>query len=434
MNIRKLFVMGFLITGSMTNVHAAEVQGDNWSRFRGPNGSGISHAKTVPQNWTKDDYNWVLNLPGRGHGSPVVVGNKLYVVSGKRKTADRIVVCVDTKKKEFLWQRTFSSAKHRLHPANNYGSSTPVADAQGVIVTWASPDRLILKAINSDGKTKWTRDLGPYQAINGAGTSPIIVEDLVIVTNIQMDPEVFIRAGVLPKDYKFKPKKSYVVAVDRQTGKTRWQLERKTFLAGYATPCMRRLKNGQQELIFLDSFYGLTGVNPRNGKVNWQTKRLLSSRTVASPVIAGDLILGSHGRGVSAEILYAVRPGNRDTKPRVEFEIRKGPPLVPTPIAKDGLAFLWADNGVVSCIQIKNGQQVWRKRVGGNYYASPVWVNGRLYCVDRGGMVAVIAAAKKYKLIAKVSLGERSFATPAVANGVMYFRTETKLMSLGGKK
>ena len=107
--------------------------------------------------------------------------------------------------------------------------------------------------------------------------------------------------------------------------------------------------------------------------------------------------------------------------------------LVPTPIAKDGLAFLWADNGVVTCIRTKDGTNVWRNRVGGNYYGSPVWIDGRLYCVDRSGNVVVLAASEKYELIAKVPLGEQSFATPAVARGAIYFRTVSKLMSLGGK-
>ena len=414
--------------------HCAELNHD-WSRFRGPNGTGISPAKTVPAKWTEDDYNWVLKLPGHGHGSPVIVGERLYLVSGKKKSAERIVVCVSTKSGKILWKKPFKSKRHRLHPANNYGSSTPVADEQGVIVTWATPAQLMLKALTKEGDEVWSRDLGPYKAINGAGTSPIIVDDLVIITNIQMDPAVFIRAGVLPKDYPdAKPLQSYLVAVDRKTGKTRWKLKRRSFLAGYTTPCIRPLANGAKELVVIDSYYGITGVNPKTGKVNWQTNKLLHSRTVASPVLAGDLILGSYGRGIAAEKMHAVLPGGKGKKPKVVFTVRRSAPLVPTPIVKDGLIFLWADNGVISCVKADNGEQVWRRRVGGNYYSSPVWVDRRLYNVQRNGDVVVVAAEKKFRKIARVPLGERSYATPAVANGVMYLRTETKLMSLGGKK
>jgi outer membrane protein assembly factor BamB len=224
------------------------------------------------------------------------------------------------------------------------------------------------------------------------------------------------------------------MAIDRKTGKTRWTTKRETYLAGYATPCVRTLENGQQELIVLDSAFGLTGVDLQSGDVNWQTKKLLPTRTVASPVMAGDLIFGSHGRGTTGELLSAVRAGSKTKAPKVEYEIRKSAPLTPTLIVKDDLAFLWSDNGVVTCLVAETGEQVWKNRVGGSYYASPVWVDGRLYCTDRMGNVTVIAAGREFKLIAKVPLDEASFATPAIANGVMYLRTETRLFSLGGRR
>ncbi|MEE3366755.1 MAG: PQQ-binding-like beta-propeller repeat protein [Planctomycetota bacterium] len=407
----------------------------DWPRFRGPNGTGISHATTVPVKWGAEDYNWATRLPGHGHGSPVVVGERVYLVCGEKRTAERIVVCVDVTSGKVLWKRNFTSKKHRLHNANSYGSSTPAADAHGVVVTWADPDKLMLLALDREGQTLWQRNFGPHKAINGAGTSPIIVGDLVVLMNVQMDPNFMIRIGVLPKNYPDKTKHdSFLVAVDRKSGKTVWKVKRETYLAGYSTPCLRTLKNGQLELVFLDSYYGLTGVALRTGVVNWQTSRLLPSRTVASPVMAGDLIFGSHGRGVSGDVIYAVRAGGKSEKPKVAYEIKKAAPLTPTPIVKDGLAYLWSDGGIVTCIVASSGEVVWRERVGGSYYGSPVWVSQALYCVDRRGTVAVVAAGKKYELLGKVPLGEPSFATPAVAGGVMYFRTESRLLSLGGPK
>ncbi len=442
------FVLSVAIAGTCTTSVAAQdtPANDNskrransaatdWPRFRGPNGTGISHATTVPVRWNAEDYNWTTALPGHGHGSPVIVGERLYVVCGHKRTAERIVVCVDVDSGKVLWKRSFSSKKHRLHGSNSYGSSTPTADAGGVVVTWADPQKLTLLALDRTGKTTWERDFGPHTAINGAGTSPVIVDDLVVLTNVQMDPNFMIRIGVLPKTYPDKTvHDSFLMAVDRKSGKTVWKVKHKTYLAGYATPCVRTLKDGRRELVFLDSYFGLTGVDIRTGKVNWQTSRLLPSRTVASPVTAGDLIFGSHGRGVSGDVIYAVQAGDKDTKPRIKYEIKKAAPLTPTPIVKDQLAYLWSDSGIVTCIVAATGDVVWRERVGGSYYGSPVWVDGSLYCVDRRGTVAVVAAGKKYELLAKVPLGEPSFATPAVAGGVMYFRTETRLLSLGGKK
>lgn len=407
----------------------------DWTRFRGPNGTGISHAKTIPTSWKKEDYNWVLKLPGLGHGSPVVVGGRLYVMCGKKDTAERIIACIDANKGKILWTKAFTSKPHHLHQANSYGSSTPAADEHGVVITWADPDRLVLMALDKEGKEVWKRDLGPYDAINGAGTSPIIVDDLVVLVNIQMNANVMVRAGVLPKRFAdANPNASSVIGIDRKTGKTRWTTKRETYLAGYATPCVRKLKGGQQELIVLDSAFGLTGVNLKTGDVNWQTRKLLPTRTVASPVMAGDLIFGSHGRGTTGEMICAVRAGSKTQSPKVEYEIRESAPLTPTLIVKDDLAFLWSDNGVVTCIVAKTGKQIWRKRVGGNYYGSPVWVDGHLYCIDRRGYVAVIAAGREFKMISKTALGESSFATPAIADGVMYLRTKTQLFSLGGQR
>ena len=419
---------------SSTVLHGQDATATNWSRFRGPNGTGISHATAIPTQWTADDYNWVIKLPGSGHGSPVVVDGKLYVLCGRKETAERIVVCVDAPTGNIAWQKTFSSKPHRLHPANSYGSSTPAADAQGVVVTWADPDKLVLLALDPQGNELWKRDLGPYDAINGAGTSPIIVDDVVVLTNIQMDANVLVRAGVLPEKFADDdPNSSEIIAVDRKTGKTRWTTPRKTYLASYATPCLRPLPDGGQELVFVDSAFGVSGIDPQTGKVNWQTDKLLPTRTVASPVVAGDLIFGSHGRGTTGEVIYAVRAGSKTQKPQVAYEIRKSAPLTPTLIVKDDLAFLWSDTGVVTCITASTGETVWRKRVGGNYYGSPVWVNQRLYCTDRNGTVVILAASKDYEVIARVPLGEPSYATPAVADDTMFFRTETQLMSLGGK-
>ncbi|HAD58865.1 MAG TPA: hypothetical protein DCG12_06455 [Planctomycetaceae bacterium] len=419
-------------TGSLKEANDADPI--DWSRFRGPNGTGISHAETIPSEWTADDYNWVTDLPGQGHGSPVIVGNRLYVLCGDRETAERMVVCLNTDDGTILWQKNFDSKKHRIHTDNTFGSSTPVADQDGVIVTWADPEKLLLMALDRNGDIQWQRDLGPYDAINGAGTSPIIVGDLVVLVNIQMDSNVMVRFGVLPKEFADEnPNDSLVIAVDRRTGKTRWTTPRETYLASYATPCVRELEDGRRELIVLDSAFGLTGVDLKDGAVNWQTRKLLPTRTVASPVIAGDLVFGSHGAGTSGQAFFAVRAGSLSREPSIAWEIRKSVPLTPTPIVKGDLAFLWSDNGVVTCIAADTGDVVWRNRVGGSYYGSPIWVNGRLYCTDRTGNVAVIAAAEEYRLFSRVPLGEPSFATPAVANGVMYFRTETKVLSLGGK-
>jgi outer membrane protein assembly factor BamB len=132
----------------------------------------------------------------------------------------------------------------------------------------------------------------------------------------------------------------------------------------------------------------------------------------------------------------AVRPGSQesDQQPQIAYELNRNVPLVPTPVVKDGRLYLWSDDGIVSCFKVANGEMVWRERAGGFFYGSPVCVNNRLYCISRSGEVVVIAASDKFEVLGRVSLGEPSFATPAIAGGVMYLRTRTQLFSLGGKR
>ena len=133
-------------------------------------------------------------------------------------------------------------------------------------------------------------------------------------------------------------------------------------------------------------------------------------------------------RYVALRLPSPARPG----APAVAYEIPRAVPLVPTPVASKGRLFCWTDDGVVSCLRLANGELLWRERVGGAYYSSPICVDNRLYCIAKNGEVVVLAAADKFHVLARVPLGEPSFATAAVAGGVMYLRTRSHLFSLGG--
>ena len=231
------------------------------------------------------------------------------------------------------------------------------------------------------------------------------------------------------------PGKSFLIAVDRMTGKTRWKVPRRTELAGYATPCVRRVDGGRPEVIFTGTAHGITSVDLATGKVNWEIDDVFASRTVGSPQLHGDLVFASHGAGLAGQRFVAVRPqrvGNI-IKPEVTYEITRSVPLVPSCMVKDGLMFLLTDGGIMTCADAPTGEMHWRERIGGEFYSSPVWVDHRLYCVSKRGEVVVIAAEKTYKPLARIQLGEKSFAVPAVSGGLMYFRTQSRLFSLGGK-
>jgi outer membrane protein assembly factor BamB len=409
-------------------------EGD-WTRFRGPDGAGISDASTVPVTWTEKDYNWKVKVPGVGHSSPVLHGKRIFLTSAEPGTARRLVLCLDAADGHTLWQRDYPSKGYRQHSDNSYATATPAADAEGVVVTWTTPDEVLLVALDSEGRETWRRDLGPFVGERGSGTSPILFGDLVVLANDQEDPNQ-LPENLGKPDPNRPVGKSFLIAVDRRTGKTRWQIERRTALAAYSTPCVYRPQGGPPELIFTSTSHGITGVDPVAGRVTWEIGGLLAYRCVGSPVVAPGLAFAGHGHGIRGTRFVAVRPGSRANgiEPSLAYDVTKSLPLVPTPLVKDGRLFLWGDDGVVTCLRAAAGEVIWRQRVGGSFYSSPVCVDNRLYGVARNGEVVVLAAADKFELLARVPLGEGCFATPAVAGGVMYLRTVAHLFSLGGKK
>jgi outer membrane protein assembly factor BamB len=416
-------VLAIAVLGLLAS--AAFAAEDDWPRFRGPNGTGISPAATVPVKWTESDYNWKVTLPGPGHSSPVLWGEKIFLTCADPKTAKRMVLCLRTTDGSVLWQRDYPSKTYDQHQDNCYATSTPAADADRVYVTWTAPDEVILLALDHSGAEKWRRGLGPYVTRHGSGTSPIICQDLVVLSNDQEGGR-----------YVSKEGKSFLVAVDCRTGETRWQTDRRTVLAAYSTPCVHQAEGGPPELIFTSTAHGITAVDPRTGKVNWEMEKVFLDRCVGSPVFAPGLVIASYGYGARGALLVAVRPGSRqrNVEPQLAWDMKKSVPLVPTPIVKDGRLFCWADDGTVTCMNVSTGEPLWRERVGGQFYGSPVWVAGRLYAIAKNGDVVVIAAAEKFEPLARMPLGEPSFSTPAVSGGVMYLRTATHLVSVGGKK
>ena len=231
-----------------------------------------------------------------------------------------------------------------------------------------------------------------------------------------------------------EPGKSFLTALERKTGETRWKIDRKTELAGYATPCIRR-EGERAEAIFTSTAHGITAIDLQNGQISWEIDQLWDDRTVSSPQLYGELVFGSFGQGLSGQRFVAVRPEKPGSaKGELVYDVTKSVPLVPSFVVKDGLLFLWTDSGVVACLDAATGKVHWRERVSGEFYSSPIWIEGRLYGISKRGEVVVLAASQVFEELGRVDLGEKTFATPAVVNGVMYLRTQSRLFSLGNAK
>jgi outer membrane protein assembly factor BamB len=397
-------------------VSGARLGAREWPRFRGQNGAGISNAGTVPVRWTEKDHNWKIKLPGVGHSSPVLWDDKIFLTCAENKTATRMILRLSAANGSIIWRQDYPSKTFRQHRDNSFATSTPAVDAERVYVTWTTPDEVTLLALNHDGREQWRRNLGPFKSMHGSGTSPIVYDDLVVLANDQQG-------------------EAFLIAVDCQTGRTRWQLKRRSGLTPASTPCIYRPQGGAPELIFTNTAHGITSVDPNSGTVNWEVPDVFLDRCVGSPVIGHGLVIASYGFGRRGTRLVAVRPSSKDKnlEPEIEYDFTESVPLVPTPLIRGDMLFLWADDGNVTCADVVTGEQIWQQRVDGSFYGSPICVNERLYCVSRKGDVVVLTASDEFQLLARIPLGELSYATPTVIDGVMYFRTYSHLISVGGE-
>jgi len=417
-NARAVWMLGAFLGLASSFVPVAK--GQEWTRFRGPNGQGISEATGLPVKWTESDHNWKIELPGVGHSSPVIWGDKVFITCGDQKTGHGALVALHVADGRQLWREDHVMSKYRMNVLNTYATATPALDADHVYTLWPAADEIVLAATDHDGGGLWRRTFGGHQSQHGSGTSPIVVGDIVVFTCEH-------------EDSTNKEAKSFWIAVDRMTGQTRWELPRQTGpKTSYSTPCVYSPAGGAVQLVFESQRHGMTGVDPLTGKVLWEVESAFPSRVVSSPVIAGGLLIGSCGDGSSGKRLIAIRPG-AEGKPEEVYKVEDGAPYVPTSIAVGGLLFTFHDRGYVSCHRSDTGKRLWREKPAKRFFSSPVSVEGRLYCITPDGDVVVIKAAETYELLATNPLGEKSQATPAVAEGRLYLRTYSHLISIGPK-
>lgn len=389
--------------------------GDDWPQFRGPGGLGETDAIELPLPWTENDFVWRVNLPGKGHSSPAVRGGRVYLTADNEATGDLIVLAYSARDGKPLWRKQIPGNTYKIHQFNSYSAATPVVDEKRLYLNWTTRESHFVAAMNlDDGSIVWQRDFGPFSAQHGAGASLALCGDLVIVPNDQDGP-------------------SFCAAINRETGETVWKVERKSVRAAYGTPLIFRPNPAATPQVILSSMaHGLTSLNPADGALNWEIS-LFTFRTVGSPTAAGGAILAGCGEGGSGKRFVAVAPGDaaKGVEPKVAHDFEGALPYVPIPVAHGKLVFLWSDAGVVSCYQVDSWKLLWRERVGGKYFASPIRVGENIFCPSREGEMVVLAAAPEYRLVARCPMPEGTHATPAVAEGMMFVRTYGQLFAVG---
>jgi outer membrane protein assembly factor BamB len=392
--------------------------GQEWTRFRGPNGTGASEAANIPVTWGEKDYLWKVKLPGTGSSSPIAFDHRVYITSSNEDAA-KFVSCLNAADGHEVWNRSFGGTTYPINTLNGFASATPAVDKDRLYVVWTTPGEYAVLALDRvTGKDVWRRNLGPFISQHGSGASPILFEDMLIVPNDQ--------DGV-----------SSVIALECATGKTRWTAPRRSTIAAYSTPFIFRQQDGAPELILTSNAHGFSSIDPGSGKLNWEVSVTLAKhRPVGSPIQAGGLIFAAFGEGGLGKEMFAVQlPDAAKKQPaKVAYNVKAKLPYVVTPLAFGKWIFLWNDQGIVSCLDASTGKQVWQHQVEGKYYGSPIRIRDRIYAVSREGQVVVIAAADKFKLLGQTQLGEPSQSTPAVSDGVLLLRTDSQLLAVGKTK
>lgn len=397
---------------------------ENWTRFRGDNGSGLAMAAKLPTQWDTKDYAWKIDLPGIGSSAPIVWGNRIFLTSSDPETAHLTILCISTSDGSTLWKKEFESAKHHLHRNNNFASSTLAANKDNIFAAYANDDNTWLIALDHDGNEKWKRNFGTYVSSHGFGSSPVVVGDKVILMNSQQTEKL--KAGQ-------QPGTSNLIAVNASDGSEAWTTPFEDRRVCYGVPCLLETGDGKTSLICANTVHGYFSVDIDSGKINWTTPASFDKRIVASSVVAGGLILNTAGSGGGGNYLVAVQPDpNSSTSSPKEVYRIKAASYVPSPIAIEDLLFMFNDKGIVMCHDLATGKEHYRKRIGKGFSGSPVANASHVYCMSENGDVHVLAASKEFQHHVAASLGDPSRSTPTIVGNRIYFRTDSKLFALDG--
>jgi outer membrane protein assembly factor BamB len=415
----------------------------NWPQWRGPDGSGISNEKNLPAEWTPTkNIKWKTPIAGRGHSSPIVWGNKIFlttaiegeVVPGakavKHMAGDKEflhpdsvgadhkhtfkVMALDRNSGKILWETVAweGTPYDNRHRKSSYAASTPATDGKLVYAFFGTEG---LYAYDFNGKLAWKAQLGNLGTVGmGTGTSPILFEKLVIV---QCDEE--------------NGESSFIVALDKQTGKEVWRTPRKVQVS-WATPILVRTAK-RAELITSGTEF-VVSYDPATGKELWRHKGV-ESNAIPSPVANNEMVFVV--AGFPAKIAMAIKlggSGDLTGTPNVPWTYAKGTAYVPSPILYGDYLYLTTDRGILTCIDVKTGEVKYeggRIPIPATFTASPVAFEGKILMTSEDGDTFIVKAGPKHEIIGTNSIGEAVYASPAIADGRIFIRGEKNLYCIG---
>jgi outer membrane protein assembly factor BamB len=390
-----------------------------WPRWRGPSGQGLVEGAVYPDAWS-DTQNvlWKVRIPGRGHSSPIVWGDRIFLTTAAEDGSSRSVLCFRRSDGQQLWQASVPSAPaEALYPKNSYGSATVSTDGELVYAYFGNAG---LVAVDFSGRQVWHVSFGTLQLYHGPGGSPLLYKDRLILYQEQrlMDRSIQTDPG-------------FIVAIDKKTGKELWRKTR-TPQPGWGTPIA--IQVGDHVEIVVSSSRRIDAYDPDTGAVLWTCGGNMVE-VIPTPVVGHGLIYCASGR---AGPTLAVRPGGSGdvTASNVAWTSPKGSPFVPSPLLLGDYLYTINDMvSVASSFNAKTGELVGQLRLGEaqreGFSASPVGVNGKIYFTNDEGDTFVLSQAPEFKLLHVNRIGERTLASPALVDGRWYIRTQEHLFCIG---
>jgi outer membrane protein assembly factor BamB len=419
---------------------AAAAQAENWPRFHGPNGSGVAVETKVPAVWADSNFRWRVDIPGVGHGSPVVWGEKVFVLSatgaapkqkGKKKSPVAAApagakedqrwmpLCLSTKDGSVLWKAEISGDSFSGHRFNSPASTTPAVDDKRVVFTWGTAEKLTMIAFSHAGEKLWESDLGPIKGGHGFAASPMLFGDLVILNNDQED------------------EMGNLLAVDANTGVVKWTVKRHSQRISYSVPCVIS-HGGRELLVFTNWQHGFSVIDPADGSVVAEKSVFTldtNERAISSPVVYRDLVIGTCGFTANPKHCVAMRL-TADNELEEVWRVERNAPHIPSVVVVGDRCYLWDDAGIITCVEAATGKELWKGRlpgVEGPCMGSPVSDGERIFCADESGNIHVIAVGDELKPLAKNVLGDLCRTTPAFGDGALFVRTAGKLVAVEGE-
>ena len=385
------------------------VLAEDWPEFRGPTGQGHSEERGLPVSWSETrNVKWKVAIPGRGWSSPAIRGDRIWLTTATEGGKSLRAICVDRNTGALLQNVEVFRIKSvgNMSPKNNQASPTPLLEGDRVYLHFGAYGTA---CINEAGEIVWKTRLEYDNGQHGPGGSPVLYNDLLIVSCDGQDLQ-------------------FVAALDKLTGKVRWKKSRQGFQA-YTTPLVVRLPGGDQ--VISPGAFRAIAYEPQTGKEIWNVRYGEGFSNVPRPVYGNGLVFIC--TGFQEPSLLAVRVDGRGdvTKSHVAWTLKRGAPLTPSPLLVGDELYMVNDGGIATCVDAKTGTEHWRARMDGNFSASPVYADGRIYFLSEEGLTVVLAPGTKFKALATNQLDGQTLASMAVSGGSIFIRSSTHLYRVG---